>query len=143
MTEQLTLAQRLLSAVVPVLLLGACGLKGDLYIEEPPAEQPAEEPFDTGAGQDEAVQEAEYDWMDLLNIEITNPDSTAPAEIEPALEAAEEGRLEEYETQEALQNEAEKSETNQMNPELMDTEATPDDQIPDNTDTMGITPPAP
>jgi predicted small lipoprotein YifL len=166
-----------LQRAVSVLLLATsaigvtgCGLKGDLYIEEPAAE-PQEEAFDTGAGRDEDVPEAEYNWMDLLKIEIIDPADAASADkapannaaaepsadtaggavtgtadaaaMEPALEAAEAGRLEEYEQQEALQEGLEQGGDDLMDPELVDSAPVTDEAEPADTGTMSITPPTP
>lgn len=150
-------AVRVLLLTASVIGVAGCGLKGDLYIEEP-AEEPQEDAFDTGAGRDEDVPEAEYNWMDLLEIEIIDSADADPstdtagdaasgttdaAAMEPALEAAEEGRLEDYEQQEALQEGLDQGGDDLMNPELMDSAPVTDDAEPAHTGTMSITPPTP
>ena len=106
------LPQNTLSIVCASLMLAGCGLKGDLYLEEP--DSAAEQQVETGdaaAGAETSADKKDLDWVERLELEKEKraKPSADPAEPATAAPAATE-QPEILTEQDELQNAQRKSE---------------------------------
>ena len=106
------LPQNALSIVCASFVLAGCGLKGDLYLEEP--DSAAEQRVETGdaaAGAETSAEKTDPDWVERLELEKEkrakpSADPAEPATAAPA--AAEQPEI--LTEQDELQNAQQKSE---------------------------------
>ena len=129
------LPQNALSIVCASLMLAGCGLKGDLYLEEP--DSAAEQQVETGdaaAGAETSAQKKDPDWVERLELEKEKraKPSTDPAEPATAAPAATD-QPEILTEQDELQNAQKKSEKEIGIPALE--YSTPGDDVTDNSTT--------